>query len=165
MRHPYFENLKDGSTIAMNVNGATTPKEYIFTADQYILVKQIAVVLADNAASDWNKFGGITALTNGLKIETVIGETTTQIALIKNNAQLANFFYDNQFGSTSLGLLSTLIGFGGSENNFIGRMEFVDHESSGILLGAGDKIKVTVQDNLAGLVELSMGLKLEKQIS
>lgn len=72
----------------MRVNGGTTPQEFYIKAqpEKDIFIKSISIKIAD-ASSVLNKFGNLTALTNGLSWtfrNDALGEVTIQDAMKQN---------------------------------------------------------------------------------
>lgn len=144
----------------MNVNGAVTPKVFSFTAAETCLLKSIRLTLKDEGSTTLAKFGAITALSNGLLIETTISASVTTYATILDNADLCSAFSDHQhFGSSAtLSILSIVTpeGFGASTNVFKGNVNFDEN----ILLSTNDSVTVTVRDDLSAIDVLQMGVMI-----
>jgi hypothetical protein len=111
--------------------------------------------MADAGASTWAGFGSISALANGLLIETVKSGETVEIATVKTNGGLATAFPMNNPGS-GLVILGSSTGMGGTECTFIGHTCCADD----FILNDDDLIRATVRDNLSGLVTLKMAVHL-----
>lgn len=157
---PIIKNLLNSGSKSMNVDG-TTPKSFLYTASQPIALLGLSCVLKDDGTTSFNKFGAITALTNGLLLQLTIGGVTTEITTIKDNADLCNRFHFNQFGNGAvLSILGvgTPQGFGDTNDAFIGFMEF----NSPIypILQSGDTIEAIVQDNLTNIDLLEIAAKI-----
>lgn len=156
--------LLNGSSGAMEVNGSVTPRVFSYTATGSCRVKEICVLVADDAASTWNQFGGLAALTNGVLIEAVQGGQATTIALIQRNRELAAAFSSFQsYGSPLVSALGALLGIGGTQFVFQGSID-LKNESEFIELEDGDVIRATVQDNLTNLVAMNMAVKVVREV-
>lgn len=156
---PINQNLLNGASKAMNVDGSSVPKSYLFTASQTTQILGLSCVLKDDGVTSFNKFGSITALTNGVLIRTTVNGVTTNICTIKDNVELCHRFPRNQFGNAAvlsiLGIV-TPEGFGDTNDGFIGYKKFdVDQR---FILQANDTLEVVIQDNLTNidLLEMSM---------
>lgn len=153
--------LNAGSKL-MNVNG-TTPKTFSYSPGG-VLAQQVmglVCILKDEGTTTFAKFGGITAITNGLQIQWSVGGNTQNYALIKDNADLTQAFPDHQhFGnSATLSLLgiATPEGFGNSNNVFKGKINFI----TPVLLTGSDAINVIVQDDLSAVDVLQIAAIIE----
>lgn len=163
MANTLFANLLNGSSKVMSVNGSVTPQVFSYSpgGGQTVAIRSIACVLKDDGTTSLDKFGAITALTNGLICQTTQSGVTQTLFTIKDNSDLCTRFYANQFGNGSilsvLGL-GTPQGFGASNNIFVGYMELIDP----ILLFDTDLIMVAVQDNLSAIDILNMAVKFSE---
>lgn len=144
--------LNSGSKL-MNVNGGT-PKTFSYAPGSGIVrVVGLSCLLQDEGATDLNKFGVISALSNGVIIRwTSNGNTADLMTLVDNSDLCQAFPFDQHFGSSSvLSILSVVTpeGFGNTNNLFKGYMRF----RSEIILDSStsDSISAIVQDNLTGL--------------
>lgn len=155
-------DLLNGSSKSMKVNGSVTPQEFSYSpGNGTVEILAIAVALADDAASDWTKFGALTGLTNGLLLEFVPdGSSATTLMVIKDNADMAVRFHKVSFGPSLVSALGALLGFGGTQFNFIGLLEL----TSPLSLTGNDAIRATVRDNLAGLVNFNMSLVVRREV-
>lgn len=156
-------NLLNGASKTMNVDGSGTPKVFSYSPGGSVSVELVGLtcVMQDEGTTSLNKFGALTALTNGVLIQVTINSVTTTITTIKDNADLCTRFHGNHFGnSATLSLLGIVTpeGFGNSTNIFMGHAEF--NENGRILLTGADSISVTVQDNLTGLNSFQISCKV-----
>lgn len=151
------QQLLNAGTKAMNVNGGT-PKTFSYSPGGVAIASVIALscVLKDDGATDFTKFGAITALTNGVLLQWSIGGNTQTLTTIKDNSDLTHTFsYNQHFGnSATLSILSIVTpqGFGNSTNVFRGILKFL----TPITLTGSDAINAIVQDNLSGIDVFTM---------
>lgn len=151
-----IQELLNSGSKAMNVNGGT-PKTFSYSPGSgSIAVLGLSCLLKDDGATDFTKFGAITALTNGVLIQWSIGGTTQTVSTIKDNSDLTHTFPSNQhFGnSATLSILSIVTpqGFGNSTNVFRGILLFDEP----IILTGSDAINGIVQDNLTSVDVFTM---------
>lgn len=155
-----FPLLNAGSK-TMNVNGSSVNKNFSFAATGYMEAISLSVILKDDGDTSLNKFGAITALTNGIVISTTQSATTRTIATVKDNMDLVNTFSDDQhFGnSATLSILGVVTpeGFGSSTNIFKGKIDF----PKPIPLNNGDTIDSLIQDDLSGIINLAISVITE----
>lgn len=150
-----MNQLKNSGSKAMNVNGATTPVTFTYTASSYQEVTSIVCILRDEGNTSFSNFGAKPALTNGVLIQVTQGGTTRTIATLKDNADVCLMFPTNQFGNGAvLSILSIVTpeGFGDTNNCFVGVLTLKNQ----IPLNSSDTITVTVQDNLSGVGTFQM---------
>lgn len=138
-------NVTYGS-MALNVDGSSTPVVFAVGAapGTRLDITQVRIALTDNAEMDDGKFGGITALTNGLVLQHYTPSATYHIGNAKTNGDLRLFCsgeYASKAPSGSYGFIA-VCHFGGQDN-------------AGVVLRlngtAGDQIRMVVQDNLTAL--------------
>lgn len=158
---PFRANLVNAGSKSMTVNGVSTPVPFSYSPGGGVSaeVHKITCVLkqtsGDNTA--FTNFGALSALANGVLVQCTIGGTTSTICTLKDNADLCHMFHINQFGSGAiLSILSVVTpeGFGGTNNCFVGVMEF----SQPFILTGNDTMTVTVQDNLSSVGLLNMSI-------
>ena len=155
-----FNNLLNSNSKDMTIDGSSNSQTFSFSPNIRSGVIGIMCVLKDDGATTFDKFGALTALTNGLLIQTTINGVTTEMATIKDNAELCTRFHFNQFGNgaiLSILGIATPQGFGNSNNVFIGHMDFTYPNI--ITLSSGDSISVIVRDNLSNIDLLEMSVK------
>lgn len=151
-----MQQLLNAGSKAMNVNGGT-PKTFSYSPGSGVVgITGLSCLLKDDGATDFNKFGAITALTNGVLLQWSINGSTQTIATVKDNSDLAHVFPHNQhFGnSATLSILSIVTpeGFGNSTNVFRGILQF----RQVITLSGSDAINAIVQDNLTSIDAFTM---------
>lgn len=144
------ENLVNGSSSkALNVNGSSVAVTFSYSPGNAVVhVTGLVCLFKDEGANDFSKFGALNALTNGILIKTTRGGQDKQLTIIKDNADMATRFPANHFGSSAvLSLLgiTTPVGFGGSNNVFVGRLDF----TRPLVLSNEDSISVVIRDNLS----------------
>lgn len=158
-----IRNFLNSSSKDMNVNGSVTPVSFSYSPESGVsAITGMTILFKDDGSTSFDKFGAITALTNGITINTNISSTISTITTIKDNADLCTRFHFNQFGNSAvLNLLSIVTpeGFGNSNNVFIGYMDFLDP----IILFNTDSIYVTIQDNLTNIDFIQMACKIRTE--
>ena len=146
-----YKLLADGATTDMSVDGSVTAVEYEYTCpdNQVTFIEDITVLIVDGAISP-TKFGGITALTNGLKIEAIDSDTTTVLhdytedVTIKKNADWALLAGSDRETTAAAG-------------DDVEEVQWsLTSESGPLLLTEGQIFRVTVQDNLSAITEMEM---------
>jgi hypothetical protein len=153
---PYIENLKDGSSAGMSVDGSSVNKTYKISpeAGKAIAIRGLTVLLEDAGSTGFGSFGAIGALSNGLLIQTYVKGQVADVTIIKTNADLTTRFNRSHFGSSAVGTLGGAQGFGESNDAFIGYLEF----PSTLILNEGDELRVVVRDDLRAIGFLQMSI-------
>ena len=146
--------LSAGGSEHMNVNGSVTPVDFSFAPTSGVwYVETITINIADNTDFSVTGFGGLSALTNGLLVSYKTKGTVFNAFTAKTNAHIFAGFNESPFFIASSSLL-------GTNNLFNGSVKLQQR----IVLDAsfGDYFKATVRDNLTGLVELVMAVRIWK---
>ena len=137
--------LRNGGSNSMIVNGSSTPQ--VFSASppsgkKWFITRMLLSIEDTNMT--WQKFGGISALTNGIEIEyTTEGSNVDLLSgeTIKKNSELSRHCYDTDL----------IIGVG-TVDLFKGRWTFSKSGTSLLLTNTdSDLFKITVNDNLTNL--------------
>lgn len=146
------EFLRNGSNASMDVNGATTSQTFSWTVPtgEIWYATGLTLMFYDNGTNDFNEFGTLAALANGLLIEIILDSTTYQLENLQNNHELFMAFSDNAY------LWPQSSSFLDDSEIFAGQKFFKPN----IVMQENDQIRATVRDNLSGLNELK--LKIEK---
>lgn len=164
MAIPAYINLLNSGSKDMNVNGSIIPKTYSYSpgAGNSSQVKGLTCIVKDEGTTTFDKFGALTALSNGVLIQATVSGVTTTITTLKDNGDLATRFNQNQFGNGAvvsvLGII-TAQGWGGSNNIFAGYLEFSDLRP--LVLSDSDTITITIQDNLTNIDFFQVCSRLE----
>jgi hypothetical protein len=145
--------VAQGTNTNMNVDG-TTPKTFLLRGSGPFLgfsvdVTRIMFRMTTATATDFGKFGDISALTNGVVIRVVNG-ITTNIANIKNNGDIANLAYDyTPYDTSNPG--QGVFGIGA-------RLTFSGQSKIGsiIRIKPGEDLEVIIQDDLTGITEFKI---------
>lgn len=156
-----ISNLLLSSSKNLNVDGASVSKTFSISVSTESHLTKFIILLKDDGSTSFSKFGAITALSNGLLFQIVVGGVTRTITTIKDNGDLCTRFPLNQFGNgaiLSILSLATPEGFGGSNNIFMGLLEL----SYPITLNIGDSVQVVVQDDLTSIDFLQVAVKLSQ---
>ncbi len=147
-----FELLMDGATIDMSVKGDVTAVEYEYQcpADKVVFLERSGIVIQDGGIAP-ALFGGIAALSTGLKIEHIAADTTT-VKLdftvditIKKNSHFA------LFAGNDVPILDTV---GANANDVVVIRWTIGRIGSPLLLVEGESFRVTVQDDLTNITEM-----------
>ena len=134
----------------MNVLGSLiAPVAYdcLVATDKVLLIEDVAILIVDGGITP-TKFGGITALTNGIKIEAIDDDGTTVLLdftadlTIKKNADWALLADTDR---------ETIAAAGDDVEEVQWSLL---SESGPMLLTAGQIFRFTVQDDLTGLTEM-----------
>lgn len=147
----HFENDYLTSAISgsdMTVDGSSTPVIYMVTASEHgMTVGRMMMFMESSTAMSSEKFGDLTALTNGVQIK-VNG------ALIDNwqdNIDLVTTFYDAE-GYPTLGKEVRTMAARWTFTNARGNI-------SGIQIDSGSNFSATIRDDLSGLDHFRMKLQ------
>ena len=135
----------------MNVDGSVTP--VVFSVKPLINQSgdfyRIIVRMTDNVDMDFETFGGITALTNGVVVRVNEGNGNYRtIVNFKSNGDIENFSYDSNYFTNKAG----------GVRGFSSRMTFNGKAKHGVVIrldGARDEsLEIVVQDDLTGLTSM-----------
>ena len=156
-----FQNLLNAASKAMNVDGSSVAKTFTYSPGDGFsaAITGLVCLLKDDGTTNFGRFGAITTVTNGLLLQTTISSVTRTLTNILDNADFCTRFHYNQFGNGAvLSLLgvTTPVGFGNSNNVFVGFMEF----QNPIILTGTDSIDAVVRDNLTNIDLLQIGCKI-----
>jgi hypothetical protein len=162
---PFRERFStDAGATAMAVNGSVTNAEYSIRAQEGfdIYIKHISVVIGDNGSPALNKFGALSALSNGVKW-TWDNRTVGVIELhdgIKTNLEFirtGNMTAGVGDGTTAF--LSDVSG-GGTEASYLPQIDLAGLFGMpyGVRLrkGSSDRMTFTVRDDLSTLVTFNI---------
>ncbi len=140
-------HLKNAGSFDMNVNGSVTPVDFLFEPppNKHVFIARLIIMIEDNNIN-FNKFGGISALTNGffIKVTEDGGERDLHDSIIKKNSDFHMLAYDVSIDSAVTDLLSVRWTFA-KAGTFL-------HLHNDTL----DNFKVTIADNLTGLIKFHM---------
>ncbi len=143
-------HLKNIASFDMNVNGSVTPVDFLFEPppDKHIFISRLIIMIEDNNIN-FNKFGGISALTNGFFIKVTENgiERNLHDNIIKKNSHFHMLAYDVSIDSSTTDLLSVRWSFSKSGTYL--------HLHASTL----DNFKVIVADNLTGLTTFHMAIQ------
>lgn len=148
-----FVMLKDGASSDMAVDG-TTPVEFDYQvpAGERFDLERINIVITDTNITN-DKFGGITALTNGLTVEVIESDGTTLAfdftadKKIRTNTDFA-FFAGSDTEIFGSGLVDAVL-----------VRWTISKAGAPLRLDRQQYLRVTVSDNLTGLT--SMGIMVQ----
>lgn len=130
----------------MAVNGSVTPQIFTARAGSTPLdFVRFLVTMLDDTSMDDGKFGGITALSNGLVFR-IVNSFQKTIFNFKTNGDIAQFCYDTNYASKAPG----------GQYGFNARITFGGQSKHGVVLRltTNDVLQWVVQDDLTGLNSL-----------
>jgi hypothetical protein len=170
---PFRARLTDSNGVFnMNVNGSTLSQDFSVKAssDYDIYIKTIFVEIEDGGAPALNKFGALSALTNGVEIlyfNQKRGFYTIHDG-IKTNKEFIRIGIDTHgIGTGSDAYLADVSG-GGTSKSYLPIIDF--GEMTGMRYGiklkkaSTDRLVFRINDNLTGLVNfdaIAYGLRME----
>lgn len=145
------------SSINMNVNGSVTPVTFVLrtgspSIPSAVDVTRIIITCITDTSIDLGKFGDLPALTRGIVFRRVDG-VIQNIFNAKSNADIANIAYD----FTVYDATNPSQGVDG----FVSRLTFAGQNKIGVVLriGQNDNLEMIIQDDLTGLLKLSVILE------
>ena len=160
---PFRQYFTDNGSISgsndWTVDGSSTHAEFYIKAltDYDLYIKSISVIIGDGGSPALNKYGALTALTNGIQW-TLFNQELGEYELhdgIKTNLEFIRMGVDTgAIGTGSDAYLADVSG-GGTEKSYIPTIDL--EESFGVRYGirlrkgTTDKLTFKVRDNLTGL--------------
>jgi hypothetical protein len=144
----------------MAVNGATTPVAYSINAIETfdIYIKYISVVIGDNGSPALNKFGAVTALSNGV-LWSRLSQDEGEIVLhdgIKTNLEFVRVGNDTAAVGDGVTAFLADVSGGGTEKSYLPSIDLAELFGLpfGVRLrkGSTDRMTFTVRDDLSSLV-------------
>jgi hypothetical protein len=157
---PYRQRLANsaGST-DMTVDGSATAVQFFVSASQTynIYIASLSWIIGDGGSPALNKYGALTALTNGVRVDYVTEDLGTfeMHDGIKTNLEAIRFGVDTgAIGTGGDAYLADVSG-GGTEKSYLPSVDF--RETFGLPYGlrlrkeTNDKLVFTVRDDLTGL--------------
>jgi len=158
-RQYFTDNGTSTGTYDMRVNGSSTNVDYYISANETndIFIKTIDIQISDNGAA-LNKFGALTALTNGLEFfyeSNATGKIFIHEA-IKDNLTFLRIGTGYATGTGSSAFRADISGGGGTDTYFM-RLDL--GETFGLIhglrlqRGTNDRMSFTVKDNLSSGID------------
>jgi hypothetical protein len=164
---PFRQYFTDDGTSSgdedMIVDGSVSEKEFYVKADSEMdtYIVTISVDLSDGGTPNMNKFGDLSALTNGLEVNYVTEDQGTIVMHdgIKTNREFVRFGNETPpIGDGTSVFLADVSGAG--EKAYLPKMDVVEQFGLpfGIKLrkGTNDKLSFVVRDALAGLITFNI---------
>lgn len=141
------EYVKNNGSEDQNVDGSTTPVTFSTTvvpAGKAFLAARVIIYMEGDGSFDSNKFGNLTALTNGW----TLAINGVEAMFAKTNRELVSYMFDAH-GSKI---------FGKMDRTFIGRFSFNKFTKGavGLCIKAGHTLDTIVKDDLSGLSFLTV---------
>jgi hypothetical protein len=158
---PYRARFTDGTTTTnMNVDGSVTNVEYFIQAStEYdIYINSLSLRIGDGGAPTLNKFGALTALTNGVEWKWVTNDLGTQILHegIKTNLEFIRTGHKTHAIGTGTDAYLADVSGGASEKAYLPIIDISEQFGKpwGIRLRKGtiDKMVFVIRDDLTGLI-------------
>lgn len=140
------------SSDIMRVNGSVSPVKFEVKplSTQKGDIVRLICTITDNADMDFETFGGLPALTNGivLRVRNQDG-THRNIANFKTNGDIERYSFDTAFEVNN----------GGGIRSFSARMTWGGQSKHGVVVrldgSLGESLELIIQDNLTGLASMS----------
>ena len=145
-----------GSTIShslkgMNVDGSVTPQVFTIKplSNQAGDITRIICEIRDGAAMDFETFGALVALLNGMVVRVNNGDGTYRnLYNFKSNGDIILQSFDHNFAVNN----------GGGIRGFTARITFAGQSKHGVAIrldGAlGEELEIVIQDDLTGLTRM-----------
>ncbi len=140
------------TTRELNVDGSGASEAFVVRgggagSDLSFDIVRIMVQITDDTVMDDAKFGGISALTNGIVLRRVDGETRNYFN-VKSNGDFALLAFDAQYA------VKAPAGFYG----FRVRLTYGGQNKHGVVvrLAPGESLQLIIQDDLSGLASFRM---------
>lgn len=143
----YLDTAGNGTGTKNAIGDYSTPDEFYISGPSSgrMVLERMIIHVRDGSGFSAEKYGGLTALTNGLSVAVVTeGETVdlTDGVPVKTNAAWGRLCYDLAFHITGAG------------DDFMSvRWTFSRSGKPIVLKSATDKLGVTLNDDMTGLVE------------
>lgn len=141
------------STRNMAVNGSVTPQEFYIApnTNQKGDMHRIIIAITDNADMDFETFGGIAALTNGVVLRVKNSDGSYRILQnFKTNGQFERFAFDARY----------FVNNGGGTRGFTCRSSFGGPDKHGAVIrldgDLGERLELLVQDDLSALTSFTI---------
>ncbi len=153
----FFTKLLNGSSSDMFVNGSSTPVyfEYAPASGQTSYLECLIFQLQDSGTTTFDKFGAITALTNGITILIKSKGTEYTFANFKNNETIMMVFNTH-------GLITPTSGFIEQSDTYIGAVHF--QKPIKLQNSTGDYIKFKINDNLTAIDHIDASVRYWREI-
>ena len=143
------------SVKSMNVNGSVTP--VVFSIEPFPTqsgdITRILFEIRDNVDMDFETFGGLGELTNGVVVRVNNGDGTYRnLYNFKSNGDIIQQCFDHDFAVNN----------GGGTRGFAARLSFAGQSKHGVAVrldgsvGTGEVLEVLIQDDLTGLLRFNM---------
>jgi hypothetical protein len=153
----YFIDSNDSNDL--RADGSSTSVEYSIGAvkDFDIYIKTISLVIGDGGSPSLNKFGSLSALTNGVRwsiFSNELGDYTLHDG-IKTNLEFVRLGIDTGAIGTGTDAYLADVSGGGTEKSYLPTIDL--QETFGLTFGlrlragTADRLTFTIQDNLTAL--------------
>ena len=152
----YFESTGSND---MSVNGSSSPVEFsILASEEFdIYIKSISLVIGDGGSPALNKFGALSALSNGVEwihFNQNQGEYTLHEG-IKTNLEFIRLAVDTAGIGTGTDAFLADVSGGGTEKSYLPNIDLAETYGLpfGVRLtkGTTDRLTFRINDNLTGL--------------
>ena len=146
-----YKLLKDGSTSDMSVNGSVTAVsyQYLVPTDKIVFIEEINILVIDGGIVP-TKFGGITALTNGVLVRAVDADLTTVLEDFTEDLPIKK----NADWSLLAGSDRETTAVAGDDTEEVSWS--IASESGPLLLTEGQCFEFLIQDNLEAITEMEV---------
>jgi len=158
---PYRERFTDGASVTnMNVDGSSTNVDYYVEASQThdIYINSLSVRIGDAGSPTLNKFGALSALTNGVEWKWVTNDLGTSILHegLKTNLEFIRTGHKTHAIGTGTDAYLADVSGGASEKAYLPIIDISEQFGKpwGIRLrkGTTDRMVFVIKDDLTGLI-------------
>lgn len=162
---PFVDNFKDSNgSSSLAVNGSSTNVVFSISAvsDYDIYISEIQIIIADTGTLALNKFGDLSALTNGVRCLWNVNPEGSVV--LSDNMKMVRDFI--QFGNATIGFGDGVNAFladvsgGGTEKAYLPAVDFTKkfgmRDGLKLTRGSSDSITFIVRDDLTGLTAFNI---------
>ena len=145
--------LKYNNDNDMTQNFSLSPVDFSFIAPKRLELKNVIILIRDSGTINFELFGSISALTNGVRVWYKQYSTDEKIYLdagysIKTNSDFCKLSIDIHIKQKSAG-----------DNVFSGRWDFLEHFGDNLLLEKGGVFGITLNDDLSSIDVMTIFVK------
>lgn len=153
----FFGKLYNGASSSMSVNGSSTPVYFGYApgSGETSYLECLIFQIQDSGTTTFDKFGAITALTNGISILIKSKGTEYTFANFKNNESIMMLFNTH-------GLITPTSGFIEQSDTYIGAVHF--QKPIKLQNSTGDYIKFKVNDDLTAIDHIDASVRYWREI-
>lgn len=143
-----YRLLADGANTNINVDGSSTDVEFEYACpeDSLVFFRRCCLTIVDSSITP-TKFGGISALTNGLLMQVIDSDTTTVLLDFTLDIQIKKNLDFSLFAGTDAPVTAV------AGDDVMEVRWTIGKTGAPLLLTEGQIFRVTVRDNLSAITE------------